>query len=161
MMATTGEKHERLHDFLVGSFKPPEPESFLKLKGFEKVAQTVNRNVGDTEYFYNIIQALDHRGLIDAHFFDRLAKERPRKGKDVRDLRAVWIDENQAHLIEELAKQLKSATTLFDLVCCIGKAVVQAGYEECQANRVCSQYLGRYKQQYGRVKILGMVEPIE
>jgi hypothetical protein len=156
-MATRGEKHERLHDFLRDSFKPAELQRFLKLKGFAEVAQAVDRNVGGTEYFFDVVEALDQRGLVDAQFFDRLAKARPKKKPQVEGLEAFWIGQDRS---EELAEQVRSATTLVELVWCIGKAVVQAGYEKDQADRACARYLEKYKQRHAQVKILGMAEPV-
>jgi hypothetical protein len=160
-MATKGEKYERLHDFLKDSFEPAELQRFLELKGFAEVAEDVNRNVGGAEYFFEVVKALDRRGEIDRHFFDQLAKARPRKKAKIKDLEAEWLDEvkeSTKPLSEDLAEQVKSATTLVELVWCIGKAVVQAGYEKDQADRACSQYLERYEQQHAQVKI--EVDPI-
>jgi energy-coupling factor transporter ATP-binding protein EcfA2 len=63
--------------------------------------------------------------------------------------------------LKELTEQVKSATTLVELARCIGKAVVQAGYDEAQADHACSQYLERYEQRFAHVKVLGMTEPVE
>src|SRR5262249_3235948 len=60
----------------------------------------------------------------------------------------------------QLTKQVKSATNLVELVWCIGKALVQAGYTEYQAEQACSHYVARYKHRYAQVKILGMAEPV-
>jgi hypothetical protein len=91
-MATEGQKYERLHDFLKESFKTPEFQRFLRLKGFEEVAEAVDRNVGGTEYFFDVVEALDRWGRIDTEFFDRLAKERPAKETRVRDLKEFWLN---------------------------------------------------------------------
>jgi hypothetical protein len=93
-MATEGKK--RLHDFLKGSFAPSELLMFLKLQGFTEVAAAVDRNIGGTEYFFDVIEALDRRGEIDRHFFDCLTKERPRKAADIEELEALWLDEDRA-----------------------------------------------------------------
>jgi len=162
-MATKGEKHARLHDFLEGSFKAPAFQRLLKLRGLAEVAQAVDRNVGGTEYFFDVIETLDLRGEIDPHFFDCLMKERPRKKPKIEELKALWLDEDKSFkpYLKELAKQVKSAQSLVELVCCIGKAVVQAGYEEQQADFACSHYRERYEQRYAQVKILGKAEPVE
>src|SRR5262249_9780482 len=142
---------------LRGSFKPSEFERFLKLRGFAEVAEAVSQHAGVAEYFSDVVEALDHRGRIDAEFFDRLAEERPAKEAQVKSLETFWLAEER---LEDLARQVKSATTLVELVWCIGKAVVQAGYEKHRADRACSQYLERYEQRYAQVKILGMAEPV-
>jgi hypothetical protein len=138
MMATKGEKYEGLLDFLKDSFKPPELQRFLKLRGFAEVAEAVNQHDRGTEYFFDVIEALDQRGLIDGEFFDSLAKARPKKRPQVKDLEAFWLDEDRARSrpsSEELAAQVKSAPTLVELVWCMGK--------------------------YAQVKIPGVPEPVE
>jgi hypothetical protein len=161
-MAAEGEKHEKLRDFFRESFKPPELDEFLKLKGFGEVTEAVNPNVAGDQYFLHVIEALDRRGQIDAEFFDRLAKVRPKKESQIKSLKQLWLDEEKKGSKpspEELVQQVKATTTLVDLVWCIGKAVVQAGYEKDQADRACAQYLERFEQ-YAQVKILGMAEPV-
>jgi formylglycine-generating enzyme required for sulfatase activity len=91
-MATKGEKYERLRDFLNNSFRPFELDMFLKVKGFAEVAETVARSVGGVEYTFGIVEALDHRGLIDAQFFDHLAKERPGLKGLIKSLEAFWLE---------------------------------------------------------------------
>src|SRR5262249_53107587 len=142
---------------LRGSFKPSEFERFLKLRGFAEVAEAVSQHAGVAEYFSDVVEALDHRGRIDAEFFDRLAEERPAKEAQVKSLETFWLAEER---LEDLARQVKSGKTLVELVCCIGKAVVQAGYQKHQADRACAQYLESYEQRYAQVKILGMAEPV-
>jgi len=59
-MATAGEKYHGLHEFFRASFKIPEFERFLKLEGFEEVAEAVDRNAGETEYFQRSATELNH-----------------------------------------------------------------------------------------------------
>ena len=160
MVAENG-KNQDLDDFLKRSFTTLELDKFLKLEGYKKVAEAVNPSVGVAEYCFAVVQALDRRGLIDAAFFDCLMRERPMKVAEVRVLRGLWVDENKARLVEALAKQVKSATTLVDLAWCIGKAVVGVGYKKNQADRACAQYLENYEQTHAHVKILGMAKPVE
>jgi hypothetical protein len=81
--ATGGEKYQRLCDFFRGSFNPGELDIFLRLKGFAAVAEAVNKNVAGATYFFEVVQALDRRGSIDAAFFDHLTKERPAKATQI------------------------------------------------------------------------------
>src|SRR5262249_30208101 len=59
------------------------------------VADAVPRNTAGTEYFFDVVQALDRRGLIDDEFFDRLAQERPRKKGQIKVLEELWGDEER------------------------------------------------------------------
>jgi hypothetical protein len=159
-MATEAERHRKLCDFFTASFNPEELDAFLRLNEYAGTANAVDRKGAAATYSFDVVQALDRRGMIDAEFFDRLAKERPKKMTQVQELRAFWIDEGQARLIEQLADQAKSATTLVELVCCIGNAVVQEGYKKGQADHDCAQYRERYEQRHAQVKILGKAEPV-
>jgi hypothetical protein len=91
-MATQGEKYRRLCEFFKGSFRPEELEIFLKTNDFE-VGGSVPSGTAGTKYFLDIVEALDHRGLIDDEFFDRLARERPRKLDRIQELARLWRDE--------------------------------------------------------------------
>jgi formylglycine-generating enzyme required for sulfatase activity len=91
-MATQGEKYRRLHDFLKGSFRPAEFEIFLKLNGYAEVADAVPRNTAGSDYFFDIVQALDHRGLVDGEFFGHLTRERPRKEAEIKSLEELWLE---------------------------------------------------------------------
>jgi tetratricopeptide (TPR) repeat protein len=91
-MATAGEKYERLRDFLLESFDASAFESFLVLKDYREVAEAVNRYVGREQYFFNVIDALDQRGWIDAEFFERLKNERPAKLNRIENLKSIWLD---------------------------------------------------------------------
>jgi CHAT domain len=61
---------------------------------------------------------------------------------------------------KQLTQQVKTATSLVELVWSIGKAVVPAGYAEHQAEQACSHYVERYEHRYAQVKVLGMAEPV-
>jgi hypothetical protein len=107
-MATKGEKHERLRDFLKDSFQPSELDMFLKLKGFAEVAETVARNVGGTEYVFSVVEALDRRGLIDAAFFDHVSKQLPRKEAQIKSLEEIWLDTRHETRLAVVPKGLQS-----------------------------------------------------
>jgi formylglycine-generating enzyme required for sulfatase activity len=92
-MATLGEKYQRLRDFLKGSFRPRELEIFLTMNGYAAVVDAVPRTTAGAEYFFDVVQALDHRGLIDGEFFERLAQERPRKQSQIKRLGELWLDQ--------------------------------------------------------------------
>ena len=62
---------------------------------------------------------------------------------------------------EDLAKEVKSAKTLVDLVWCIGNAATQWRYSKDQAETACSQYRSSYEDKNAYIKILGMSEPVE
>ena len=162
-MATKDEKHERLHEFLELSFHPDELNSFLKLQGFAEVNHAVNRDVGGAQYIRLVIEALDHRSLIDTRFFNRLTVVRPHKAGQIKSLEQFWLEihqKNSQPFSENLAQQLKSATSLGDLIWSIGKSVVQEGYEQDHADLAYSHYLQSYERRHAQVKILGMLEPV-
>src|SRR5262249_6583170 len=94
-MSTKAEKYRSLCDFLEESFRPSELEMFLELNGFVEVAAAVNRSVGRAEYVFEVVQALDRRGLIDAEFFGRLTTERPAKKAQVQKLGDFWLEQDQ------------------------------------------------------------------
>jgi hypothetical protein len=94
-MATEGECMESLCDFLQDSFKPSDLNRFLIFKGYGKVAATVNPNVGGIDYSFNVVQALNRRGLIDAGFFQRLREELPRKEARIVVLQESWLAKAQ------------------------------------------------------------------
>jgi formylglycine-generating enzyme required for sulfatase activity len=92
-MATQGEKYRRLRDFLQGSFVPSELEVFLRLNGYAEVADAVPRGTAAADYFFDIVQRLDHRGLVDGEFFGHLTRERPRKQAKIKGLELLWLEE--------------------------------------------------------------------
>ena len=93
MATKKGEKQRNLRDFLRHSFRPDEFEMFLRDNDYPEVAHAVARSVAGEEYFFSVIQALDHRGLINGAFFDSLAAARPRKADRIRGLRGAWFDD--------------------------------------------------------------------
>jgi hypothetical protein len=164
-MATKGEQYETLRDFLLQSFSPREFATFLKLKGYAEIAEAVTSHVEGGQFFFDVIEAMDRRGEIDRRFFDCLTRERPRKKAEIAELAADWLGEDPQGSQPQpspggLAAQVKSAATLVELVCGIGKAVQPAGYPAEEAAHACSQYRQRYEQKYGHVKIIGMSEPV-
>jgi hypothetical protein len=96
-MAPQGEKYQRLHDFLMGSFLPADFQMFLMFQGgeFAGVARAANINVGEAQYFFDVVQRLGRGGLIHGEFFDRLAKELPAKAAGIESLRERWLVEDQ------------------------------------------------------------------
>jgi hypothetical protein len=94
-MATKGEQIGGLRDFFVDSFRASELEMFLTVNGYEEVAAAVNQSVGSIEYFFNVVQALNRRGLIDDEFFVRLRRERPAKDALIRGLQESWLVEGK------------------------------------------------------------------
>jgi hypothetical protein len=91
-MPTKGEKIRRLSYFLKESFKPSDFGMFLKYGGFEEVLDGVQLNAETVRYFFDVVEALDHRGMVDAEFFGRLTEERPRKEALIRSLKEFWLD---------------------------------------------------------------------
>jgi 3',5'-cyclic AMP phosphodiesterase CpdA len=91
-MATEAERYRRLYDFLMASFTPRQFEIFLIIRGFQDVANSVNRDVDARQYFFEVAGALRRRGLITAEFFDRLREELPAKAAEITSLEAFWLD---------------------------------------------------------------------
>jgi hypothetical protein len=85
-----GEKHRKLRDFFKGSFHPDGFEIFLRDHGYTEVADSVNKSAAGERYFFDTIQELDRRGLIDGAFFDRLTIARVNKADLIRGLRESW-----------------------------------------------------------------------
>jgi prepilin-type processing-associated H-X9-DG protein len=89
-METKGEQIRGLCDFLADSFDAREFARVLHFKGYGEVTSAVNQHVASAEYFFSVVEALDHRGLIDTAFFDHLMGERPEKETRIRELRKSW-----------------------------------------------------------------------
>jgi hypothetical protein len=94
-MSTNGEKVEELVDFLSKSFNLPDFQMFLRLKGYEEVFEAVNPDVGAFRYFFDVVHALDHRGLIDGRFFAHLKEARPKKDSLIVKIEASWVPDRQ------------------------------------------------------------------
>jgi hypothetical protein len=89
-MATEAEKLLALRDFFAASFTAGELEIFLRLSGYGEVASAVNPNSGSSEYFFNVVGSLDHRGWINEEFFEQLKRVRPGKEDHIRNIRDIW-----------------------------------------------------------------------
>jgi hypothetical protein len=89
-MEMEGERLQRLHDFLKESFHPAEFRRLLTFGGLSDISVSVNTNLGEEQFFFDVIEALDHRSLIDDEFFLRLTKERPKKTAEIEALRESW-----------------------------------------------------------------------
>ena len=76
-MATEADRLQSLRDSFVNSFTAGELGMSLVVKGYGEVTSAVNPNVGSIQYFFDVAQALDRRGLIDDVFFQGLTQERP------------------------------------------------------------------------------------
>jgi tetratricopeptide (TPR) repeat protein len=85
VMAIEGEKLERLHGFLQGSFLPSELHMFLTFLGgdFAAVATTHHPQVLGASYVFEIIGALERKCLINSAFFDRLREKFPARGAEI------------------------------------------------------------------------------
>jgi formylglycine-generating enzyme required for sulfatase activity len=94
-MSPKSERYRRLREFFTESFSPEDLEVFLKLNGFEEVAEAVSRSTAGARYFFRVIEELDHRGLIDDRFFGHLEKERPAKTARIQDLVQLWLDQDE------------------------------------------------------------------
>jgi len=95
-MATEDEKFQGLLDFFEDSFTASELEMFLKLNGYREVASAASPSVGGSEYFFNVAQALNRRGRINAKFFDCLSRVRPEKETLIRGLQESWLAEEKS-----------------------------------------------------------------
>jgi hypothetical protein len=81
------EQIESLRDLLADSFTRSELQMFLELYGYGDAAESVRLDVSPRRYSFELVQALENRGLIDSDFFDRLARERPHRAALLRRLR--------------------------------------------------------------------------
>jgi hypothetical protein len=95
-MAIEGEKLRGLRDFFTDAFTASELKMFLNVNGYREVADASNPSVGGIEYFFDVAQALQRRGLIDDEFFERLKQERIKKGARISVLQQLWVAEDQA-----------------------------------------------------------------
>jgi hypothetical protein len=89
-MATSGQPIEQLCEFLASAFEKNDLNRFLVFEGYRNVAEGVNRDVSNTEYVFNVVQAMNRQALIDGNFFDRLAEERPAREAEVRRIQQSW-----------------------------------------------------------------------
>jgi hypothetical protein len=94
-MATQGDNSERLYGFLLESFEPKVFERFLYFRVSAQVVRSVNKNSDAETYFFEIVQQLNRRGLINAELFDLLAKELPGKAKEAESLKELWLGEDE------------------------------------------------------------------
>jgi putative methionine-R-sulfoxide reductase with GAF domain len=81
-LATEVEGHRALRRFLADAFTRPELDRFLK----EIPIPPLNPNVGDDEYFPQVVDVLDRRGWIHADLFHLLSMERPAKRAQIKSL---------------------------------------------------------------------------
>src|SRR5262245_28358168 len=92
-MATKGEQYERLVGFFVESFSPDELEIFLVFNNFHEVKAAVSKNAAAVKYSFEVVQELDHLGLINPDLFDRLKKKFPAREEDIKSLEAFCCAE--------------------------------------------------------------------
>src|SRR5690348_13185020 len=92
-MATNGEQYQTLHNFLKDSFLPADFRMFLTFQGegLAEVAAAVDTEVGGTRYFFEVVGALNRKGLINAEFFDRVSKELPAKQAQLKSVEEIWL----------------------------------------------------------------------
>src|SRR4051794_26457928 len=95
-MPSGGGKLQALRDFLTTAFRPFELEAFLKLNGYEEAAVAVNWDAPLVESSLRLLEALDHRGLVDADFFRRLGEARQARGAEIEALRGAWLGDTPA-----------------------------------------------------------------
>jgi hypothetical protein len=89
-------KDKKLYDFLKTSFEPVEFHKFLTFQGgeFVDVAEAVNPDNAAGDYFFEVVAALQRRGLIDGSFFEQLRNERPRFGAQISALQKLWREDD-------------------------------------------------------------------
>jgi hypothetical protein len=104
-MALKSVRYKGLLDFLADSFRPESLEIFLTLNGYGEVVKAVSRSSAGDQYFFRVVQELDHRGLIDDKFFNHLTQERPKKAERIQGLAKLWLAP------DETGSELSSGTT--------------------------------------------------
>ena len=90
MTARKGERRRKLLLFLEDAFRPDNFEIVLWGSYLADIASDVNAKAAGRRYYFEIIQALEQRGRIDAAFFDLLTQERPEKAKLIAGLAKSW-----------------------------------------------------------------------
>ncbi len=65
-MSDKSEKHRAIRDLMLDSFTLTEVEQFLKVNGYEDIANAVNPNLGVAQFFFQVVQALDRMGRVDS-----------------------------------------------------------------------------------------------
>jgi WD40 repeat protein len=88
---TKGKRHKALVDFLVDAFDAPGLAQFLKFSDYDEIANAVNPNVGQARYCFEVVQALDRVGRINADLFDRLSQERPARREEIESLKELVL----------------------------------------------------------------------
>jgi hypothetical protein len=114
-MATTGSPIEQLCEFLASAFGKNDLYRFLVFEGHGKVADGVNLDVSNTDYVFNVVQALNKQGLINARFFDRVVEERSAREQEVRAIQRSWqasVQTNVSSPASQPAAQLDRKTLL-------------------------------------------------
>ncbi len=77
------ERIQEFRDFLMDAFDIKDFHQFLVLSGYKEVADTLNRDVGKSEYFFCVAEEMDKRGLIDARFFELVRQERQTRNSEI------------------------------------------------------------------------------
>jgi hypothetical protein len=99
-MSNKSEKRRAIRDLMLDSFTLTEVEEFLKLNGYDDVANAVSPNLGAAQFCFQVVQALDRMGRIDSEFFDHLIEARPAKVTQINALRQLVLSNDRTSVPE-------------------------------------------------------------
>jgi hypothetical protein len=90
-MVTKGKRHKALVEFLVDAFDDPGLDQLLRFNDYDEIANAVSQNVGQAQYCFEVVQALDRTGRIDSDLFDRLSQARPARREEIQSLKELVL----------------------------------------------------------------------
>jgi hypothetical protein len=87
IVMTKSQRLKAISDFLTEAFSRSDLVMFMRLRGYEEIADSVNPNAGMAQFCFEVTEALEHTGRIDAQLFDNLVEARPARAAQVNTLR--------------------------------------------------------------------------
>jgi tetratricopeptide (TPR) repeat protein len=170
-MALEGERLREVCKFFEESFRSPELYQFLVVNQYQAVAAAVNRSVGDKPYVFDVVQALDQRGLITAELFTHLAEEFPAKRAEITRLADFCLNPGgptKPHNLPltSIGKLFKGREPFLDelrkgLTTSDGRAWVVHGLGGVGKTRAALEYAWRYAAEYTALLFVSASTPAE
>jgi hypothetical protein len=84
---TKSQRLKAISDFLTEAFSRSDLVMFLRLQGYEEIANSVNSNAGMAQFCFEVTEALERTGRIDAQLFDDLLEARAARATQINALR--------------------------------------------------------------------------
>ena len=77
---------KKLYQFLMSAFEPGQFDRFLRRNDYVRVSDNVNPSLAREPYFFEVVEALRRRGLVNAELFAHLREELPDRAGEIDDL---------------------------------------------------------------------------